>query len=176
MLTSILNRSTFMRAKFKPVLTIFFGLLMLNVAQAEKPSDADALENVKIGKVVWDILVSRPDRLLFYLKLINETYDDLVRQKVEPDMVFIFHGRALNLIKTESDSYLSKDKQAYREALALIKDLNARSGVRMEACSISARMQGIENDDIISGVKVVGNTYVSLIAYQSKGYSVIPAH
>ncbi len=165
-----------MHAIFKLVLTSFFGLLMLNVAQAEKPSDADALENVKIGKVVWDVLASRPDRLLFYLKLIDETYDDLVRQEVEPDMVFIFHGRALNLVKDEPVDFLPKDKQAHQEALALIKDLNARPGVRMEACSISARMQGIENDGIISDVKMVGNTYVSLIAYQSKGYSVIPVH
>jgi intracellular sulfur oxidation DsrE/DsrF family protein len=46
----------------------------------------------------------------------------------------------------------------------------------MEACSISARIQEIENDGIISDVKMVGNTYVSLIGYQLKGYSVIPVH
>ena len=153
------------------------GLVLLNVAaQAEKPMDADALESIEVGKVVWDVLVSRPDRLLFYLKLIDETYDDLVRQEVEPDMVFIFHGRALQLIKSEEVDYLPKDKQAHQEALALIGDLSARPGVRMEACSISARMQSIENDGIISDVKMVGNTYVSLIGYQTKGYSVIPVH
>jgi intracellular sulfur oxidation DsrE/DsrF family protein len=150
--------------------------MMPNLVSSAELSDEDALEGVEVGKVVWDVLVSRPDRLLFYLKLIDETYDDLIRQNIEPDMVFIFHGRALNLIKTEPVEFLAKDRQAHQEALALIKDLNARPGVRMEACSISARMQGIENDKIISDVKVVGNTYVSLIGYQSKGYSVIPAH
>jgi len=41
-----------------------------------------------------DVIVSRPDRLLFYLKLTEETYNDLVRQEIEPDMIFIFHWRA----------------------------------------------------------------------------------
>lgn len=153
-----------------------FGFLLNGIAYAEKPSDTDALENIEVGKVVWDVLASRPDRLLFYLKLIDETYNDLVRQEVEPDMVFIFHGRALQLIKLAKVDFLPKDKRSHQEALALISDLNSRPGVRMEACSISARMQDIDKDGIISDVKMVGNTYVSLIGYQSKGYSVIPAH
>ena len=153
------------------------GLILLNtVVLAEKPKDTEALENVEVGKVIWDVLESRPVRLLFHLKVIDETYDDLVRQNIEPDMVFIFHGRALQLIKLDEVDLLPKEKQAHQEALALISDLNARPGVRMEACSISARLQGIENDGIISDVKMVGNTYISLIGYQSKGYSVIPVH
>ena len=169
-----------LRNSKKFVLQIFaicsFVLFMFSLVQATELSDADALEDVEVGKVVWDVLASRPDRLLFYLKLIDETYDDLVRQDVEPEMVFIFHGHALNLIKSEPDEFLARDKQALQEALMLISELNSKSGVRMEACSISARMQDIENDGIISDVKMVGNTYVSLIGYQAKGYSVIPVH
>ncbi|MFK7816386.1 MAG: hypothetical protein AB8B92_08620 [Gammaproteobacteria bacterium] len=158
----------------KTILFFVIGSMMVGVVYAEKPSDAHALQDVEVGKVVWDVLASRPERLLFYLKLIDETYNDLVRQDVEPDMVFIFHGRALQLIKLAKVDFLPKDKRSHQEALALISDLNARPGVRMEACSISARMQDI--DGIISDVKMVGNTYVSLIGYQSKGYSVIPVH
>ena len=62
---------------------------MLNIVQAEKPSDADILENLEAGKVVWDILASRSDRLLFNLKLIDEAYDDLVCQEAEVNIVFI---------------------------------------------------------------------------------------
>jgi len=161
---------------FKSFLLCVLGFMLIGTAIAEKPSDVNALEDVEVGKVVWDVLASRPDRLLFYLKLIDETYNDLVRQDVEPDMVFIFHGRALQLIKSEKVDYLPKDMQAHQEALVLISELNARPGVQMEACSISARMQDIDNDGIISDVTMVGNTYVSLIGYQSKGYSVIPVH
>jgi len=166
-----------MKKYFKFLYISVFGLAVSHaMVKAEKPNDTDALENVEVGKVVWDILVSRPDHLLFYFKLIDETYADLKRQNVDPDMVFIFHGHALHLIKSEPVEFLPKDKQAHKEVLALINDLVARPGVRMEACSISAKNQGIENDGIISAVKMVGNTYVSLIGYQSKGYSVIPIH
>ncbi len=169
-------RGVMMKVIYKTFLLGVLLFMLISVAFAEKPSDVDALKNIEVGKVVWDVLTSRPDRLLFYLKLIDETYNDLVRQGVEPDMVFIFHGHALQLIKSEKVDFLPKDKQAHQEAMTLISDLNARPGVRMEAYSISACMQDIDNDGIISDVKMVGNTYVSLIGYQSKGYSVIPVH
>jgi len=171
-----MDRGVMMQVIYKTFLLSVLGFILISIAFAEKPSDTDALENIEVGKVVWDVLASRPDRLLFYLKIIDETYDDLVRQDVEPDMIFIFHGRALQLIKSENVDFLPKDKQTHQEVLTLISNLNARPGVRMEACSISARMQDIENDGIISDVKMVGNTYVSLIAYQAKGYSVISVH
>ena len=171
-----MDRGVMMQVIYKTFLLSVLGFILISIAFAEKPSDTDALENIEVGKVVWDVLASRPDRLLFYLKIIDESYDDLVRQDVEPDMIFIFHGRALQLIKSENVDFLPKDKQTHQEVLTLISNLNARPGVRMEACSISARMQDIENDGIISDVKMVGNTYVSLIAYQAKGYSVISVH
>jgi len=99
-----------MQVIYKTFLLSMLGFMLISVAFAEKPSDTDALENIEVGKVVWDVLVSRPDRLLFYLKIIDETYNDLVRQDVEPDMVFIFHGRALQLIKSGKVDFLPKDK------------------------------------------------------------------
>ncbi len=72
-------RGVMMKVIYKTFLLGVLLFMLISVAFAEKPSDVDALKNIEVGKAVWDVLTSRPDRLLFYLKLIDETYNDLVR-------------------------------------------------------------------------------------------------
>ncbi len=156
------------------LLTVFF--LVSNPVFAEKPSDADALQGINEGKVVWDITVSSPKKLSFLLEVIDETYEDLVRQDVKPDMVFLFHGRVMKLITTEPPELDLDEEEAHEKAIQLIRKLNDKPGVRMESCSIAARTLGIDNKNIIPEIKPVGNTFVSQIGYQKKGYAMIPIH
>ena len=151
-------------------------LFLLNAAYAEKPSDADALQSINEGKVIWDVTVGSPTKLLFLLKVIDETYEDLERQNVKPDMVFLFHGRATKLISTKPIDLSPNEKEDHKEALELIKKLSQLPGVKMESCSISARHLGIDNETIIPDIKPVGNTFVSQIGYQKKGYAMIPIY
>ena len=152
----------------------FLALLLLNTANAEKPDDADALDGIETGKVVWDVTLSNPKRLLFVMKVIDETYEDLVRQDVTPEMVFTFHGRVLRLLSSQPHELDIEQEAALEELLVLIQTLSKKPGVKMESCSIAARFLGIDNSTIIPEVKPVGNTFVSLIGYQQKGYALIP--
>ncbi len=158
---------------------ILIGILFLfasNLAIAEKPSDVDALGNINEGKVVWDITVGNPIKLSLMLKVIEETYDDLVRQNVKPDMVFAFHGPVMKLITTESPDLALDEEEAHEVILELLTDFSKKPGVKMESCSIAARLLNIDNDTIITEVKPVGNTFVSLIGYQKQGYALIPIY
>ena len=153
---------------------ILFALLLVNTAQADKPNDADALEGVETGKVIWDVTLSKPTRLLFVMKVIDETYQDMLRQNVTPDMVFTFHGRVLKLLSSQPIELDLDEEVALEELLILIQQLSNKPGVKMESCSVAARVLGIDNKTIMSEVKPVGNTFVSLIGYQQKGYALIP--
>ena len=158
---------------------IFIGvmcILAFSSLHAGKPSDADALGGIKEGKVIWDVTVGNPKKLLLMLKVIEETYDDLVRQNVKPDMVFAFHGPVMKLITTESPDLALDEEDAHEEVLELLANFNKKPGVKMESCSIAARLLNIDNDTIISEVKPVGNTFVSLIGYQKQGYALIPIY
>ena len=143
---------------------------------AERPDDVDSLKGITKGKVIWDVTISDPSRLLFVMKVIATTYDDLVEQNVQPDMVFTFHGRVLKLLSTDSIELSLDDEVAHEELLELIHDLSERPGVKMESCSVAAQFLGIDNSTIISEIKPVGNTFVSLIGYQQKGYALIPVN
>ncbi|MBK1644282.1 hypothetical protein CKO25_06360 [Thiocapsa imhoffii] len=148
--------------------------LPLGLTAAEKPDDHRALEGVTSGKVAWDINMGNARSLSLYLKVIDETYEDLKRQGVEPDMVFTFRGPSLPLISTEHED-VPLDEEEHIEAIASqIKDLLAKPGVRMEACSIAARLFGVERATLLPGIDFVGNTFVSQIGYQNQGYASIP--
>ncbi len=164
-----------MKIKRAGCIAVTLGLMLCtNGVYAEKPSDADALKGINEGNVIWDVTVGSPSKLLFLLKVIEETYDDLERQNVKPDMVFLFHGPAMKLISTNPLDLPLDEEEAHEEVLELIKKMSKLSGVKMESCSIAARILDIDNDTIISGIKPVGNTFVSQIGYQKKGYAMIP--
>lgn len=153
---------------------ILLTLVFASYAHADRPSDSDALEGLDTGKVIWDVTLSKPSRLLFVMKVIDETYEDLVKQNVTPDMVFTFHGRVLKLLSSQPLELALDEEVALEELLDLIQDMSKKPGVKMESCSIASRILGIDNSTIISEVKPVGNTFVSLIGYQQKGYALIP--
>ena len=110
------------------------------------------------------------------MKVIEETYDDLVRQDVKPDMIFTFHGPVVKLISSQSLDLALDEEEAHEELLDRLRKLSKKPGVKMESCSVAARLLGIDNDTIMSEVKPVGNTFVSLMGYQNKGYALIPIY
>ena len=132
-------------------------------AYAEKPADRVALKGVSVGKIVWDINMGDPKKLTLYLRVIQETYDDLVRQNVQPDMIFAFRGRSVQLISTDREA-IPLDQHIYLDEVAeLLADLNGRPGVRMEACSVACRLFGVKAENLLPSIQAVGNTFVSLI-------------
>ena len=139
-----------------------------------KPDDSRSLAGVETGKVAWDINMGDPKKLTLYLTVMDETYEDLKRQGVEPEMVFTFRGPSLPLISTDVTDVPLDQEQHYQAVAELIKTLQAKPNVRMEACSVAARLFEIDPGTLLPGIDFVGNTFVSQIGYQSKGYATIP--
>lgn len=163
--------------KLSPILYATLLLLLMPVAvQAAKPDDAYALRGVESGKVAWDITIDDPRKLQVFLGVIEETYDDLKRQGVEPDMVFTFHGPVLNLISTDRADVPLELEAEYDKIAEQLRSLLGKPGVRMEACSIAARLMGLDAAKFLPGIHTVGNTFVSQIGYQAKGYALIPIY
>ncbi len=143
-------------------------------APTTKPDDSRALAGVEIGKVAWDINMGDPQKLTLYLKVMDETYEDLKRQGVKPEMVFTFRGPSLSLISTDRTDVPLDQEQHYEAIAEQIKQLQAKPNVHMEACSVAARLLKVAPGTLLPGIEFVGNTFVSQIGYQSKGYATIP--
>ncbi|MBU2583119.1 MAG: DsrE family protein [Alphaproteobacteria bacterium] len=156
------------------LVAVLFALSAGSLQAADGPNDAAALKGVTMGKVVFDIATPKPETLVVLLTVVRETYDDLVAQKIVPQMVLAIRGAPVKAIKTNRDELPLESYDAYERINDILDDLAKRPGVRIEVCSISTRMLGVENARIKPAFHVVGNTWVSLIGYQARGYAVIP--
>jgi len=43
----------------------------------------------------------------------------------------------------------------------------------MEQCAVAVRLAGTKQENVLPDIKVVGNGWISLMAYQTKGYGYI---
>lgn len=153
------------------------GLLFSQVF-AEELNDTNALKELKIAKVMWDVTAENQTKLLAVLKIIQQTYDGLVRQKVTPEMVVLFRSDSVKLITVEHhhDHTGLEQHNEKVEITALLAELQDKPGVKMEVCGIAMAALNIESNTIFPGIKPVGNGFISLIGYHAQGYATIPIY
>lgn len=140
---------------------------------AVKYDDRDALQDMQAVKALFDINVSKPAKLEFYLRVISQTHADLLRQGVAPEMVIAFRGASVRLISTENWSFTDEDQDLLLKSKKYLQELHGL-GVKIEACALATGLFKVENSTILPEVKLVGNTFVSLIGYQHQGFALIP--
>lgn len=143
------------------------------LAFAAELDDRDSLQGLTEVRPLFDLNVSNPDELLFYLKVIQQTVSSLQEQKQKIDCIVAIRGGAVRLVTTENWSFDEEEQQKLRDARARIDEL-ARSGVKFEACSVAMGLFKVDPATLLPTVKGVGNTFISLIGYQSKGYVIVP--
>ncbi len=165
-----------MKTRIYQIRTILFCLFfmgLVNPALSAQTDDSDALQGVKDTKILFDINLSEAKKLELYLGVIKMTRGDLLRQGQHPDIVLAFRGASVRLVSSELWSFSEEDQQSLEKSALILKELK-ESGVRLEACSIATNLFKVDNNTILPGIKVVGNTFVSLTGYQAKGYSLVP--
>jgi intracellular sulfur oxidation DsrE/DsrF family protein len=130
---------------------------------AQKPDDREALAGLKTAKVIFDVRVADLEKLVFNLRLFDETMEGMVAQGVKPNMIVAFRGSGVKLLTTSALD---------EEAIALFQTLK-KKGVRFEACAVAMRVFKADPAGLIPEVKLVANVLNSFIGYQNKGYAMI---
>ena len=130
---------------------------------AQKPDDRQALAGLKTAKVIFDVRVADLEKLIFNLRLFDETLEGMVAQGIKPNMIVAFRGPGVKLLTTAALD---------EEAVALFQTLK-KKGVRFEACAVAMRVFKADPAGLIPEVKLVANVFNSFIGYQNKGYAMI---
>jgi len=156
-------------------MSLFLIVLPITVLAEDRIDDGDALKGVKETKAIYDFRTNKPAKLTFFLEVIEKTFDDLVRQGQNPEFVVAFRGATVRLITSENWSFSEEEQKGLEKSATLIKNLHGR-GVKFEACSVAAGLFKVDRDNYLSEIKPVGNTFVSLIGYQAKGYGIVPVN
>lgn len=154
-------------------------LLVLTVSNlasaAEAPlDDRAALTGLTETHAVFDITTENPKKLKFYLELIAESATSVQAQGVKPVFVLAFRGPATRYISSSRHQLDPEQTEAADQIAALLDRLAKLPNVTLEQCGVAARVMNVQRDTIHPTVKVVGNSWISLMGYQNRGYALIP--
>ena len=97
----------------------------------------------------------------------------LQAQGLKPKFVLAFRGPASFYVSTDRN-LIPLDKQDVADQIASkVKEMSGQDGVRFEQCSVATGALKINNDTILHEVNVVGNSWISLVGYQNRGYAYV---
>jgi intracellular sulfur oxidation DsrE/DsrF family protein len=150
---------------------LMFSLLHANVDAAD---DKAALGGLKEVKVAFDITEGNPKPLLNRLNIIDETRLSLIQQGVTPHFILAFRGPATKLMQTDPAMIKTEDRELAAKIAAKVEQMSSASGIDgFEQCAVAVREQGTKAEKVLPQIHVVGNGFISLMAYQAKGYAYI---
>jgi intracellular sulfur oxidation DsrE/DsrF family protein len=168
-----MKRSTLRKAFFAATI-VAAGQCLSVGARAAGYDDQQALAGLKEVKVAFDVTTGDGKALLGRLKVIDETRQSLIRQGVTPHFIITFRGPATRLIQSDMSKIKPEDRALASQITAKLKEMHDAKGVeKLEQCAVAVREQGTKPEDVTPSVKVVGNAWISLMAYQSRGYAYI---
>ena len=146
----------------------------LCATNVEAADDHAALAGLKEVKVAFDIKDGDAKLLLARLDIIDETRQSLIAQGVTPHFILALRGPATKLVQTDADKIKPEDRAVAAKIAARIKEMSAAPGVDgFEQCAVAVREQGTKAELVLPEIRVVGNGFISLMAYQAKGYAYI---
>ena len=155
------------------LLVLIFAGIPLPGLNAAPLDNRDALQGLAVTRAVFDINQGDPKILALRLRLIDETYRQLVDANADPHFVLTFRGQASFFLTRGGRHIAPEDLPLKQEIEELLKRLKAY-GMPLEQCAIAARLLEIDTNDFLPEIKVVANGYASLIGYQNRGYAFIP--
>ncbi len=138
-------------------------------AIAQEKPQSEALES---GKIVWDIaLGNTPLEFNQYLDIIHDTYKDLVRENITPDMVLVFRGLSVRWLTRSKQQMWSQE--AIDKVVAKLRAFRKKPGVQFVADLPAHQEMKVSTKDLLPGVKVVKNGFIALMRYHQQGYMTI---
>lgn len=165
---------------FNLFVSIFLLLAAASNASAmemerEEYKNTEALKGVKSVKAIFDVRIGDPKSAALHLKLIHQTYKEITAEKKKATFRIVFIGPSVKLVSKNRDGFSAEDQKKLDEIANTISQL-AKDGIKIELCNAAARIFGVDPKSVLPEIKVVGNGWISVIGYQAKGYSLVPAY
>ena len=107
------------------------------------------------------------------MELIDDTYTQLIDAGIQPTFIVAFRGPATKYV-TRGIRYVSPENQAIKKEIQGWIEQFQENGISLEQCAIAARGQKVSYEDVLPQITVVQNSYISIVAYQNKGYALLP--
>ncbi len=158
------------------VMSISLLLLGINVsAYADSsPTDNAALQGVPDVKIIFDVTTGDAKKLLSRLGLVEETRESITKQGAKAHIILSVRGPASLLVQKDESRIKLEDLAVAAKIKEKIRAMSKEPEYQLNQCAVANRYLKINNDDTMPEIKVIGNSWISLAAYQNKGYAYIP--
>ncbi len=167
-----------MKTPIPAIARILFLTLLFGAAAgvcAAPVNDAAALSGLKSAKAVFLINSANPRKVVHVLRLVGKTAASMDRQGVKTRVVVVMVGPTVAFLTKDRRGISYQDQRPVAEIQKAVRGLR-KAGIRTEACSVALHGHDINPKDVIAAVHPVGNGFISVIAYQQKGYSLVPVY
>ena len=146
-------------------------------AATEEYENSRALRQVTFAKAYFDVANGLPGKLVNLLGFIDKAHDQLAKEGLKPEFIIGFRSAASAYVTKGSEDYVFDDEEiaAKKKVQEWVKRFKEK-GIIMEQCVYAAEIYEIDPADILPEIDRVRNGYVSMIGYQSKGYSLVPMY
>jgi intracellular sulfur oxidation DsrE/DsrF family protein len=152
------------------MMTLLLGICLA----AGVVEDKATLQGIKDGKVVYDVTDGDGKALLNRLDTIDETRRSMLEAGTMPHFVISFRGPATKLVQTDMEVVKPEDREYAAKIAKWLAQFSKEKGVEsLEQCAVAIRHAGTKPENVVTPIKVVQNSFVTLMAYQSKGYAYI---
>ena len=137
----------------------------------------ESLKGLKSVKAVFDFRINNPGSAALHLKVIHDTCKDknITAVSKKPATVVIFLGPSVKLMSQKREGFSPEDQKQLDEIARTISGMS-KDGIKLEICLVAAKLFGVDPASVLPGIKPVPNGWVSLIGYETKGYSLVPAY
>jgi len=159
--------------------TCLFLIAVLAVASLGQPRAANAdytnaLKGVSQVKAVFDVSASSAFRLNLVFKAVEDVYkDETVNALAKaPEAAVVFHGPAVKLLSTDAKHYKQQNQDEVKKFQDMLRQMSA-DGVKVEVCQYALEVLKVDPKTVIPEIHQVGNGFVSIVGYETQGYSVV---
>lgn len=157
------------------LLFLSFACLVTSGAQAEDLNDAAALSGLHDAKAVFLINVRNPAAVAHLVKVIGLTRRQLLEQNVKPHFMVVFIGPDVAFLTKSRRGINYMEERDVAEIQKEIGKLHLK-GVQFQACGVALQGMDVKPTALISSVTPVESGFISIIAYQERGYALVPVY
>ncbi len=160
------------------MISLFLSTCMLFVAVAHGfGEEYEAMKGLKSVKAVFDVRISNPKSAAVHLKLIHDTYKDKTIRAItkKPAFVVIFIGPSVKLVSKNREGFSPEEQKILGEIANIVSEMS-KDGIKLEICLFAANLLNVDPASVLPSIKHVPNGWISLIGYEAKGYSLVPAY
>lgn len=141
-------------------------------AQAEH---YEAMRDVDPAKIVFDMRDGVPKIAAVHMKLMHDTYTQLVEMKKRPTVVVVFIASAVKLLSSDRSAFGPED-QKYLEEMDHTISRMLEDDILFEVCLAAVDYFEVDPGSIPPEIEPVANGWISLLGYQGSGFELIPVY